>query len=800
MHCGTHFIPKANEQYCCNGCYYVAQVINEQNLEQFYELKGNALIPPVGSKVFQTEDTEALEAAFKAAEAATEKKPPSLHLYIEGISCIGCVWLIETIYHRRAGAGTISINPQSGIIEISWQRNTFDILIFASELHRIGYRISPYTNEGPDSSQSTDQLTHRIGLCGFFLLNTMLFTLPVYLGMDEGFFLTPLFRLLSALFATLSLIVGGGYFINRAWHAIKVRTLHIDLPIAIGLLAAYAGSLIGFFSKYERLIYFDFVATFVFLMLCGRWLQEYALEKNRSQLKRRQVGPNRVVCADGARVPVESICPDLAYRVPPGEINPVAADLLDMKGTLSLEWINGEPEPVTWSSQRAVPAGAINVGLNALHFRARESWSDSLLARLLECNEATFADHNLQIILRRYIASVLIVAFLGGIVWLWTTFDLLKALQIFISILIVSCPCALGIALPLCNELAASTVRRKGLFIKSPLIWERLRKVKTIVFDKTGTLTLEIPRLKNGDCIRDLDKLSIQALYRMVVANYHPVARALREALLAHHPKAEKSREQKGGDIEEVIGKGIIWQDSGHNRWSLGTPEWLSKDTFIPAGARSVLRKNGKLIAAFEFVEDVRDEARTSIAALREQGLTIAILSGDASERVDAIARQLQITPDATRARCSPEEKAEWIERNASESALMLGDGANDRLAFEKAICRGTPVVDRSILETSADFFFFGRSLRCLPNLFAVATKRRKTALTLFAFAVFYNVVTVGLCLAGHMHPLLAAILMPLSSIVTLAFAWLGLKDTRHGSATSVMQRQFVDTDVAESG
>ena len=482
----------------------------------------------------------------------------------------------------------------------------------------------------------------------------MLFTLPGYLGMDEDFFLTPIFRLLSALFATLSMIVGGGYFITRAWQAVRLLTLHIDLPIAVGLLAAYSGSIVGLFSKYERLIYFDFVATFVFLMLCGRWLQEYALEKNRSQLKRKQAGPSEVIHNDGSRLPIESISTDLHYSVPPGKINPVAADLLDPQGMLSLEWINGEPEPVNWPSERTVPAGAINVGLNPLHFRARESWTDSLLAQLLECREATFDDRNLQTLLRRYIICVLIIAVAGGASWLLTTSNPLRALQVFISILIVSCPCALGVALPLCNELVTSALRRTGLFIKSVQLWERLRKVKTVVFDKTGTLTLEIPQLKNSECMRQLDTPSIQALYQLVAENHHPVARALRESLLAHHPQVANSGLPATGQIEETIGKGILRKDAEGNHWSLGAPDWLSTDSEIPARARSVLRKNGALVAAFEFIEAVRDEARTSIAALRNRGLQIALLSGDAPERVKAIAEQLEIPTDAAKARCSP--------------------------------------------------------------------------------------------------------------------------------------------------
>ncbi|MGE9293270.1 MAG: HAD family hydrolase, partial [Puniceicoccales bacterium] len=157
------------------------------------------------------------------------------------------------------------------------------------------------------------------------------------------------------------------------------------------------------------------------------------------------------------------------------------------------------------------------------------------------------------------------------------------------------------------------------------------------------------------------------------------------------------------------------------------------------------------------------------------KGMRIAILSGDAQERVDSMAQQLGLDPTQAKARCTPEEKAAWMESNAPHSALMIGDGANDCLAFEKAICRGTPVVDRSLLESSSDFFFFGRSLRSLPLLFQVASARKKTVQAVFALAVAYNLGAVALCLSGAMHPLLAAILMPLSSIATLAVTWSGL-------------------------
>jgi len=786
LHCGTSFIPKAEEDYCCHGCYYVAQLIEDKGLSRFYELKGNKAVPPVGSKVFHESDTAPLLAELESAEAATEKPVASERFSIEGISCIGCVWLIEAIFKRQPGAARALIDPRSNAVELTWQRGGFNLPDFAKELQTIGYRLSPYSEEAT-AANGTKQITQRLGLCGFFLLNTMLFTLPAYLGMGGDFFLAPLFQMLGALFATLSLFVGGGYFISRAWKAAQNKVLHIDLPIATGLLAAYFGSLVGWFTGYTQLIYFDFVATFVFLMLAGRWLQEFALEKNRTHLQRQQVGPREVTVVggsqDGKRIAVQAVEAALEYSIAPGEINPVAADPLDAEGMLSLEWINGEAEPVVWKQERIAPAGAINVGLHSLRFRAREAWTDSLLAKLLERPSDPFQDQRLQSILKGYIGVILTIAALGSMTWLATTGDILKSAQVLISILIVSCPCALGVALPMCDEFATARLRRAGLFIKSAQIWERLRRVKTIVFDKTGTLTMDIPRLDNPEVVKALDPLAAQALARLVEKNLHPIARSLREALLAYH----------GNGIEplilttqESIGQGVSWGDPAGNEWTLGKPTWKAapnqpttpnqqQATNNPHSAHSVLRQNGLLIASFNFSEDVRDDAKDAIEQFRSANLNTTILSGDAHVRVKTIADQLGLANNSVSAECSPADKAEWITRNAHDCALMIGDGANDCLAFDLAFCRGTPVVDRSILQASADFFFFGRSLRCLPELFRTAILRQRTNAVIFSTAILYNLTAISICLAGAMHPLLAAILMPLSSIATLAIAWIGI-------------------------
>jgi len=782
-HCGTPFRPQSPEDaFCCHGCRYVSQVICDGGLERFYDLKGDRSVPPVGSRVFQVADAEWLDTLQQTAETQTGGPAAEAELGIEGISCIGCVWLIEAILKQQPGAASIRILPRDGRVRLAWRPGAFSLAEFARAIQRLGYRLSPYDTEAPRRNASR-QLVNRIGLCAFFLLNTMLFTLPGYLGMAGDFFLAPLFQLLGAAFATLSLIVGGGYFIQRAASALRRGVLHIDLPIALGLVAAYAGSLIGWASGYLQLVYFDFVATFVFLMLVGRWLQEVALERNRAHMRRRDFGPKEVTlfggAKDGRTVPVDQIKAGQTYTVAPGAINPVAADLLDDAGTLSLEWIDGEAEPVHWPRQKTAPAGAINLGLAPLSFRSREAWPDSLLAQLLVRPEDDFRNRRLQSVLKAYIGVVLALAALGGLGWLAATGDVLKSTQVLISILVVSCPCALGVALPMCDEFANARLRRVGLFVKTAEIWERLRRVRTVVFDKTGTLTMDAPRLTNPSALKALERDALRALRVLIRNNPHPVARSLRENLVA----ARIDHQVDGllgpqHSLRETVGQGVAWTDPRGTEWTLGkpTPSDPHPSALRPQPSpHTLLARNGIVLAAFQFEEDVRDDAREAVDYLRHQNLDTALLSGDADARVQAVAAQLDLDPGRVRSTCGPRAKADWIRANAPNAALMVGDGANDSLAFDEAVCRGTPVVDRSILEASADFFFFGRSLSCLPVLFDTARFRHITVGTVFAAALVYNVAAVGLCLAGLMHPLLAAILMPLSSIATLLIAWAGL-------------------------
>ena len=239
---------------------------------------------------------EAEEKATKSGDGAR------LDLALEGISCVGCVWLVEKLFTRYPGGVRAAANPSNGRLHLEWMPGKCELEPFLRELCQFGYVAAPAGSVSGDHERR--RLAARLGLCGAFALNTMGFSLPVYLGMPADFEFAALFKMIAFLSATLSMLVGGGYFMDRAWRALRAGSLHIDLPIALGLMSAYVGSITGWALGSERLMYFDFVSIFVFLMLAGRYLQTSAVERNRRRLVRQQPVPEAVPRADGEGAPV----------------------------------------------------------------------------------------------------------------------------------------------------------------------------------------------------------------------------------------------------------------------------------------------------------------------------------------------------------------------------------------------------------------------------------------------------------------------------------------------------------------
>ena len=781
IHCGTPFRATAHRpDFCCAGCQFVHDLIAKNGLGQFYDLQEGG-VPPVQSLVFQKRDYAWLEDLARISDG-------TLTLDVQGLSCIGCAWLIEKLFARKPGALAIHVDPTLGRLALRWQPGAFDVVAFARELQTFGYLVGP---PGKSAAPASRALNLRLGLCAALAMNTMLFTLPRYLGMAESFEFAGLFHRLTLILGTLSFLIGGSYFLVRSWHSLRQRVLHIDLPISLGLVAAYAGSVFAWTRGAHGFVYFDFVSTFTFLMLAGRWLQQKAVERNRHQLLAAQSEPPPVCLASGEKIPVARVASGDVFAVEPGQVVPVLSRLRSEGATLGMEWISGESESTTARRGRLVPAGAMNCGQAAIELEAREPWSDSLLAKLLRITPAgTARDATLERFLRGYIGVVLMLAVAGFCAWWAFTGALLPALQVLISVLVVSCPCASGVALPLCRDLATSRMRRLGVFIRDGELWAKLDRVRKILFDKTGTLTLEAMSLLNPESLRHLHADERAVLLAMVNDSLHPVSGCLREQLLADGVEPVPA-----SAIHETIGIGLEMECTGAT-WRLGRPAWAVTRTIQSADsvhereenlrtglsafhADCIFTRDGEPLAAFRFGETARDDAREEIAALRKRGCEVFVLSGDRCAKVDAMADRLHLPRERCIGELSPDEKAARVRTLDAHDTLYLGDGANDSLAFDAAWISGTPAIDRGLLEQKAGFYFLGRGLNGVRALLDTAALRRRAARAVVAFAIAYNAVAVALCLSGFMSPLLAAILMPASSLVSLAIVFAGFSARR---------------------
>ena len=675
-------------------------------------------------------------------------------MQVQGISCLGCVWLIERVFQKFEGALRARLDPLSGRLELRVLPKTFASVEFAEMVQRLGYLLGPVSGHTEARPNAGKGLVVRMGVCAAFAMNAMLFATPAYCGLAREDGWTELFEKGALACATLSMLVGASYFIQRAFAALRAGMVHIDQPIALGLLAAYGGSLVAWWSGDRRGLYFDFVSVFTFLMLLGRWVHQIALQANRSRLL-------------DAQTAVQCPAKGEHYAVASGQTVPVRSLLLSSEASFGMEWINGEPDARTVRMGQIVPSGAIHLSEGSLSLEALEDWKDSLLAELLGAQPPREdTDRATQRFISVYVAAVLCVGVCGAVAWWWFGRPLEDAMQVLLSVLVVSCPCASGVALPFAADLAVVRMREAGVFVREHSLWTRLLRVRRVAFDKTGTLTAESIQLSNRRALESLSKEQAKALIYLVNRSMHPVCAALREAL----GEALGGVQTGEAVAVESVGNGVEWNAPDGAVWRLGRPMWavgrVDKTTEL---AQAVLSKNAAPVARFEFGERLRADAQREVDWMRREGFALAVLSGDRKDRVEYVAGYLGVSPEDAHGAMTPHAKADWLRNHgASSDTLMLGDGANDSLAFAESLCCGTPAVDRGVLGQKADFYYLGRGLSGIRYLVQMARRKRRATIAVLSFTGCYNAAAVALALAGRMHPLLAAVLMPLSSLLTL--------------------------------
>ncbi len=762
-HCASALPSGADDAYCCEGCRAVAALVRSGGLDRFYELGGGEGAPvSVRGTSGDRAWLEPLAAAIASADGATR-----VELDVQGMHCAGCVWLFGALLARAPGGLDVVANSALGRLVLHVEA-PFDLARFVDDVERFGYRIGPALKE---SARARDALLTRTGVAMGLAANAMMFALAIYLGLREGA-LYQLMRSLELVLAIAVVAVGAPVFVRGALEGLRRGVLHLDLPIAIGMFLALAGSIVAF-ARGADAGYADTVAVFVALMLLGRWLQSRAIARNRDRLLRSEgaggLTARRIALGSLSSVRAADVRTGDTLLIAPGEIAVVDGTSASA-GAISLDWISGESDPRAIEVSDIVPAGAINRGRSAITLVASMDFDRSPLESLLGRAEtrqdprgsSAFWDR----VVRFYVGAVLVIAAASFAAWWLTTHDLIRALEVATAVLVVTCPCGIGIATPLAYELVASSLRRRGLFVRREGALDRAADITQVAFDKTGTLTSGRLELIDADALGTLSAADRAALSNLVARTAHPKSEAVRRALGDTLAIDEHAR------VSEEPGLGVQARLAGAD-YRLGSASFACPDAPSATQGDLVFSRDGEAVLDLVTREALRTDATRELRALEAEGYSLVVLSGDALERVRAVAVRLGVGGIPSVAACTPDDKARWIDAHGERPTLFVGDGINDGPAADRALLSGTPAIDRPFLPARTDFFFVTPGLAPIRALLLGGRALRRVARRNLAFAVVYNAFAISLALAGLMRPWLAAILMPLSSLVVIgATAW----------------------------
>ncbi len=686
-------------------------------------------------------------------------------LSVPGIHCGGCIQAIEKTLGALPDIEHARVNLSTKRVTIRWRGG--DPPPFIETLDRIGYKAHLFDVDGDRKDAVQGELVCALAVAGFAASNIMLLSVSVWSGAEPA--TRDMFHWLSALIALPALIYSGRVFFRSAWQSLRHGRTNMDVPISIGILLATAMSLYETFHG-GRHAYFDAAISLVFFLLIGRTLDHVMRERARSAVKglsRLAARGALVLQPDGARVylPVNEIVPGMTILLAAGERVPVDGRVTNGRSELDVSLVSGEslPQPVVEGTQ--LQAGTLNL-TGPLTLVATAAAKNSFLAEMTRMMEAAeggrsnyrrIADSAASL----YAPVVHLTAVLTFIGWMAVTGDLHQAVTIAIAVLIITCPCALGLAVPMVQVVAAARLFENGVMVKDGGALERLAEIDTVVFDKTGTLTLGNPKLVNADEIAP----EVLALAGAIASHSrHPYSRAL----------AVKGNGQVHAgftDVSESPGSGL--QARGTTTYRLGRREWaLSADHALPVSARSevVLARDGVYLAGFHFHDRLRRDAREAITTLKGEGLSVEVLSGDREQPVSELADSLGL--DYT-ANVSPREKVARIKTltAAGRKVLMAGDGLNDAPALASAHASMAPATAADIGRNAADLVFLHESLFAVPQAIAVARNARHLVRQNLALAIGYNAVAVPVAVFGFVTPLIAAVAMSVSSIAVIANA-----------------------------
>ena len=758
---------------CCPGCKAVAELIRDTGMSSYYTMR-EAPQPGVGRptddatewQVFDRDDmiTAFAELSDNTAEAS---------IYVGGMYCAACSWLIESALGRREGIDSADVNPMTHRVRVRWRPDDIGLGDILATLAELGYEPQPLTPDSTARPEVAEQRTalKRLLVASLGMMQVMMFAVGLYAGdfqgMDEDmqYFL----RLVSFFVSTPVVFYSARPFFVAAWRGIVSRRPGMDLPVSIAIAAAFIGSVYAMLTRGPA-VWFDSVVMFVFFLTLGRFLEMRARHRSidRSTALSTLL-PNTVTRLDGD---VQSILPasqlvigDLLL-VRPGD--PIPADGVLVHGETSVDeaLLTGEAEPRRKSSGDALVAGSINLD-GMIQMRVEKTGTDTTLGTISRMSERARYARPAFVQLADRIAghivfAILIVAVSVATFWYFIAPE--RAFVVTLSVLVVTCPCALALATPAAFAAAGTRLAELHLLVTNGNAIEVLSKATRILFDKTGTLTRGKPVVVSTQLISDVvdEAQCMRIAAALETVSTHPIANAFD---VLHNPVTAT-------DQRSAIGKGVAGTIDAR-RWRLGKRDFVtavgSESTTGDEVASSVfLGVDGHLVARFYVDDEIRVDAANTLQEIASLGLSIGLVSGDNEVSVQRVADALAIRD--RHANCTPDDKLDIIRsaQKDGEIVVMVGDGINDAPVLAGANASVAPVHGALLAQTSADIVLLGDTLQPVALGILLAKQTMRVVRQNLAWAIVYNATALPLAAMGLVPPWAAAIGMSASSLIVV--------------------------------
>ncbi|MBQ0796902.1 heavy metal translocating P-type ATPase [Zhongshania sp.] len=774
-HCGeaipagadfTVLVDGGQKSVCCQGCQAVAECILGAGLDDYYRLRSAAAVTPgSGSDDYSRFDSDALIEEFSQKDGQYWISRFS----VGGLRCAACAWLIEHHLQGIDGVESINVHLQNAVATVKWNPDLLKPSALFTAFNALGYQALPWSaaNRDVQLQEEMDGLLRRLGIAGIGMMQVGMVAIGLYAGDFQGIDSSTrtLLRLFSLLITTPVLLYSAQPFFKNAWRSIRHMHLGMDVPVSIALSAAYIASVIATLRQGEH-VYYDTISMFTFFLLLSRYLQLRVSQYQHrgtalpmSARKIAQLGSSR-----SEWVAVKSLAVGDLISVHPGET--IAVDGIIRRGQSSVESsaFSGEFLPTHCGPNDAVMAGSSNLDgtleIEVSAVAADTAWTK--ITQLLEQAQsskpaiAQLADR----IASHFVSLVLLISGLSFAYWYGRDNGL--AFTIMLSVLVVSCPCALSLATPASYTAAIKSLGKHGILLTNGRVLEQLRNVTHLIFDKTGTLTEGRPHIISCRLFGDIDEHTARRIAAALEApSRHPIAHAFKR-----NEKIDVALNVENSEL--ISGAGIRGTINGCH-YRIGSAAFCGVAPKHNSSHLNVyLADEKRVLAHFQLADEIRHDALELVQNVQRAGLHIDILSGDNSGQVAEIAGMLNI--ENYQAGCSAAQKLAHVKKLQADGAIvmMVGDGVNDAPVIAAADISIAMSSASELTRTQADVVLLDNQLQSISTLFSKAQQSRRVLLQNLSWALLYNLLALPLAAMGLVPPWLAALGMSLSSLLVV--------------------------------